>query len=114
MAAWSAEQHRFWIYEFHGYRRYPSALTNAYANSQCNADAHSYADTDSNPRSDSNPNANPNSNSNSNSNSYIDSDATADGYTNANTEDSLSTVNHDRSYQGSQHTVQFHGLSQRD
>ena len=73
----------------YGHTNSDSATTDTYAN--CDSDTNSYGDTY----------ANANADSDSYGNTYTDTPATA-----------CQRITDDRPYQGSQHTVQFHGTSQ--
>jgi hypothetical protein len=86
------------------------------ADPNSNGEANSNGDFNSNTHSNTHFNANSHGHSDSAStdtyaNAYGDSNADIDPYDN--TDYSLSTVTDGRSYQGSQHTVQFHGTSKR-
>ena len=96
--------------------------TNAYTDPDRNAHAYpnNYSDTDcypnGNPYSYSYRDTYANSNNDTNTdsastNTYANADI--DPYTDTTTGYSLSAVSDDRPYQGSQHPVQFHGISKR-
>ena len=80
---------------------------NTHGNRNFKPHPHSYIDSDGNANPNFNPDRHSYIDSDTNGNPYTDANANADGYTY--TDDSLSTITDDRSYQGSRHAVQFHG-----
>ena len=93
---------------------YSDGNSNPYGDTNTNSDsyrdAYSNGDCYANTNSDSTPtDTYINSYCYTNGNSYRN----ADGYSYTRTNYSLSTITDDRPYQGFQHTVQFHGTSQR-
>ena len=91
--------------------RYINPYTHSYCYTNCNPYSYSNSNTNTNRNGDPNSYTDPNCHSNGNPYSYADIDS--DGYAHTGTDYSLSTITDDRSYQGSQHTVQFHGTSKR-
>ena len=90
-----------------------------YTNSNANGDTYTYVYTNSHSYGDVDPNRDTYFNACTHPHSDIDGDANSNSYADRNTYCytnagySLSTINDDRSYQGSQHAVQFHGTSKR-
>ena len=65
------------------------------------------------PNASRSPNPSPSTSATTDTHSNCNSDTDADGYFYTRTDYSLSTIGDDRPYQGSQHTVQFHGAGKR-
>jgi hypothetical protein len=100
---------------------YPDTYTYTDTDTYTYTDTHSDTDTNSNTDANSNTNANPDADTYTDTYRYTDSNchshgncyADSYGYADTWTDYSLSTTTDDRSYQGSQHTVQFHSTSKR-
>ena len=92
---------------------YTYANSDSYCHTNCNAHSdtiYTYTQSDGNTNGDTNINSD---SAATDTNSYGDTYSNADRYSYTGTGDSLSTINDDRPYQGSQHAVQFHGTSKR-
>ena len=87
---------------------YTYANSDSYCHTNCNAHSdtiYTYTQSDGNTNGDTYVNSD---SATTDGNTY----SNADGYSYTGTGYSLSTINDDRPYQGSQHAVQFHGAGQ--